>query len=209
MNAVSLQRYDANELPDVRWKNGCGTTRELVCRPQGSGLHDFDWRVSIATIAGDAAFSAFPGVDRCIVLLQGGGVRLLSSGAGAVDHRLDVPYAPFRFDGDITLRATLLAGPSTDFNAMTRRGRCRADVAVLRAPSALGLPPRGLVHAAEGEWMIEGANVTVALNTGQGAWWDGVARADLRVSPGQAGTAAVLLVVGIESDTPRAPTGTQ
>ena len=46
-------------------------TREIACWPPGAGLHDFGWRVSIATIAAAGPFSVFKGVDRIIMLLVG------------------------------------------------------------------------------------------------------------------------------------------
>ncbi|TRZ66771.1 MAG: hypothetical protein D4R98_05460 [Comamonadaceae bacterium] len=42
----------------------------------GSGISDFDWRVSIAYIASNGPFSAFPRVDRIITLLSGGGIAI-------------------------------------------------------------------------------------------------------------------------------------
>jgi environmental stress-induced protein Ves len=37
-----------------------GETREIISWPQGAA--EFDWRASIATIAADGPFSAFPGL---------------------------------------------------------------------------------------------------------------------------------------------------
>lgn len=38
--------------------------------PPGAGMDSFAWRVSVATIARPGPFSAFPGVDRQIMLLE-------------------------------------------------------------------------------------------------------------------------------------------
>ena len=81
------------------WKNGAGLTRELAISPADASVDDFDWRISVAAIERDAPFSAFPGVDRCIVLLRGAGMRLRSVD-GAIDRRLTQAYAPHRFSGD-------------------------------------------------------------------------------------------------------------
>lgn len=109
------------------WKNGGGTTREIAAWPPAAGLEAFDWRLSIADIAADGPFSAFPGIDRQIVLLDGDGVRLRARD-GSFDHRLSAVGEPFAFAGEATVDATLLGGPTRDFNVMTRRGRCRASV---------------------------------------------------------------------------------
>jgi environmental stress-induced protein Ves len=192
------ERYDLRILAAVPWKNGGGTTREIVCRPAGADLDAFEWRASVATIAADGAFSAFPGVDRSITLLQGGGVRLRDADDAGFEHRLDVRCAPFAFDGGRALQATLLAGESLDFNVMIRRGRCRADVRVARQETTIQPQARGLVHVAAGAWTISSAAAfTERFDEGQGLWWDGSAPGALHAAP--LDTASALLVVTIHA----------
>ena len=162
------QRFDLAALAAVPWKNGAGLTREIVCRPAGAGMNDFDWRVSIASITAPGPFSAFDGVDRVIVLLEGGGVRLRSADA-RIDHRLDVPLAPFAFAGEAVLACELLGGASTDFNVMTRRDRCRAEVRVLTGDTPLRAANARLLFAVRGNWRVDGLE---PLTPGSGAWWD-------------------------------------
>ncbi|NSX02307.1 HutD/Ves family protein [Cupriavidus gilardii] len=128
--SLSLQRrrFALTELTPMPWKNGGGTTREIAAWPPAAGLDTFDWRLSIADIAADGPFSAFPGIDRQIVLLDGDGVRLRARD-GSFDHRLSAVGEPFAFAGETTVDATLLGGPTRDFNVMTRRGSCHASVA--------------------------------------------------------------------------------
>ena len=190
-----IERYDVRALPAIAWKNGGGTTREIACRPAGAGLDDFDWRVSIAAIAANGPFSGFPGVDRCIVLLRGGGVRI-ESNDGEIDHRLEVPRLPFTFDGGCALHVTLLGGESEDFNVMTRRGRVRADVHVVDSACTLRPASRGVVHAARGQWTLDGdEHVAGPLAAGQGIWWDGPTPGEIRLAPHS--PAASLLAVDI------------
>lgn len=170
-----LQRFSIADLPATPWKNGGGSTREIVCRPQSAGMDGFDWRVSIATIAQAGPFSAFPGVDRVIMLLEGDGVHLRSS--GGIDHRLDQTHEPFAFPGDVALDCTLLGGASTDFNVMTRRGTLRADVEVLRGASGIPVAPRGLLLALRGNWQLHGDDTKQTWVAGQGIWWDAAPRA--------------------------------
>jgi uncharacterized protein len=77
----------ANEYRRERWRNGLGWTREILQRriddAPASDAAPWDWRLSIAEIERDAAFSAFPGIDRELVLLAGNGVRLRFADAGA------------------------------------------------------------------------------------------------------------------------------
>lgn len=163
------QRFELAALAAVPWKNGGGLTREIVCRPAGAGIEAFDWRVSIATIDAPGPFSAFDGIDRVIVLLDGAGVRLHAPGSG-IDHRLDAPLAPFAFAGEAALACELLGGASTDFNLMTRRARCRAEVRVLSGATALRFGDAGLLFAVRGHWRVAGDQ---RLAPGCGLWWDG------------------------------------
>ena len=158
-----FHRFALADLTASPWKNGGGSTREIVCRPPGAGMDGFDWRVSVATITRSGPFSVFTGVDRVIVLLEGDGVHLRS--ADGMDHLLDQPLQPFAFSGDEALDCTLLGGESQDFNVMTRRSALRAEVAVLRAASALIATSRGLLLAARGRWALFADGTTCLLYT--------------------------------------------
>lgn len=163
-------RFDCADLPTMLWKNGGGITREIVCQPPGAGMEDFDWRVSIATVASDGPFSAFPGVDRVITLLRGTGVYLASDD-GTLDHRLDSPLQPFVFPGEARVVGRLLAGPSEDFNVMTRRATCRAEVRVLRQAGETSAT-QGLLLAARGMWSVQAqGHLAQALHEELGLWW--------------------------------------
>jgi environmental stress-induced protein Ves len=114
------------------WKNGGGITREIAAFPEAG---DFFWRLSLATVAGDGPFSAFPGVDRTLTVLEGEGIELAVEGMEPARLR---PGAPFAFPGDAAAMSRLLGGTVTDFNVMTRRDRlthrvkpCRADAAAI------------------------------------------------------------------------------
>ncbi|MER7756737.1 HutD family protein [Kitasatospora sp. NPDC097643] len=120
-----IQVLRASERPAMAWLNGGGVTREVAGFPAGAGLDGFDWRVSLADVASAGPFSAFPGIDRVITLVEGPGMALTVDG---VEHVVDAPYRPFAFSGDAVTDCRLLGGPLVDFNVMTRRGRVAADV---------------------------------------------------------------------------------
>ncbi|UGA36971.1 HutD family protein [Chromobacterium haemolyticum] len=44
MTLIRLQ-----DCPPSPWKNGGGSTRQLLISPAGAGLDDFDYRVSLAS----------------------------------------------------------------------------------------------------------------------------------------------------------------
>jgi environmental stress-induced protein Ves len=108
-------------LSQVPWKNGGGSTTQIAVFPPDAGFEDFDWRVSLATIAEDGAFSEFPGVERTLALVEGHGMTLEIDGETMLLSKAD-PVAAF--DGESRVMATLSRGPSTDLNVMTRLDRC-------------------------------------------------------------------------------------
>lgn len=152
---MSALRFDLRTIAPQPWKNGAGLTREIALG--GSSAADFDWRLSVAEVTHDAPFSAFPGIDRCITLLQGAGMRLRADD-GSVDHALTSPLVPFRFRGELPLTATLVDGACTDFNVMTRRGRWHSELVVHRAAAELfGTGPVcdiALLLCCEGTWGV-------------------------------------------------------
>jgi len=151
-------------LMPAPWKNGGGSTTEIAAAPAGAGFDDFDWRVSLATITQDGAFSVFPGIDRTLALVDGEGV-LLDFG----DERVVLsPSEPLiEFAGEDTVHATVTGTTTTDFNVMTRRGRCRHRLEACVVRGTLELNPRAsttLVFVADGECLsVSSARERIAM----------------------------------------------
>ena len=106
------------QLADVApqpWKNGGGTTRELLAWPDADR-----WRVrlSVAEVAADGPFSRFDGVQRWFAVLGGAGVQLVVDG---VTHTLTAASEPFAFDG-------AAATPAGDPTTVTPPFGCRTSV---------------------------------------------------------------------------------
>lgn len=179
-------RFAIADLPRMPWKNGGGSTREVVCHPPGADMDTFDWRVSIATIAQSGPFSVFAGVDRSIMLLEGDGVQLHAP--GRFDHRLVTAGQPFAFAGDEAVDCTLLGGESTDFNVMTRRGVVQAQVQVHHADAWHDSASGGVLLAVHGGWtLLVDGSAPQALQAGEGLWWaDGPRRWQLQAQAEQA-----------------------
>ena len=113
----------AADYPRERWRNGLGWTREILRLPEQG---DWQLRLSIAEIERDAAFSAFPGIERELVLLQGEGLRLRFA-----DGRCETLLPPFqrlRFAGEEELTGELVDGVTQDFNLMWRRDALNAEL---------------------------------------------------------------------------------
>jgi environmental stress-induced protein Ves len=109
----------------MRWKNDGGWTTEIE-RDPADCASDFRWRISIAEIERDGPFSPFPGVDRELRLLAGNGIALDNGDAPTL--RLVERFQHARFDGEARVDCRLVAGPTRDFNVMTRRGSTHATL---------------------------------------------------------------------------------
>jgi environmental stress-induced protein Ves len=148
-----LSPADYRRMP---WKNGGGHTTEIATFPAGSDLASFVWRVSIAEVLQDGPFSPFPGVERTLVLLAGGGMRLMGEGAPI---ELRTAFEPMVFSGDATLQCRLLAGPVRDFNLMVRRGTASGNIIVCRdGGGPIAAADTYVCHAAAGaaECIVDG-----------------------------------------------------
>ena len=110
------------------WRNGLGYTTELLSEPDLPTL-GFEWRISIAEVAKDGAFSEFHGCDRILVILDGNGMTL--SHFSGLEDKLTSRFALARFPGDQATYARLHDGPIRDFNIIFKRGVYSANVRVL------------------------------------------------------------------------------
>lgn len=122
------------------WKNGGGTTAEIAIAPAAAGFDDFDWRISLATIAQSGGFSVFPGIDRTLALVEGAGVALQIDAAPLFN--LDAAHPLIRFAGEAAVHATVANGATTDFNVMTRRSSCSHQVETLTFSGSYNLARR-------------------------------------------------------------------
>jgi environmental stress-induced protein Ves len=116
-----LRAADRTATP---WKNGGGVTREVAAFPPGAGMDDFGWRISLADVAANGPFSAFPGVDRVLTVIEGAGLVLDVEGQAVA---LDAAAPPLAFAGEARVEARLAGGPIRDLNLMVRRGGWRAQ----------------------------------------------------------------------------------
>ena len=141
------------------WKNGGGTTAEIAVAPADADFAagKFDWRLSLASIERDGPFSAFPGVDRTIMLVDGNGMVLTN--VEKVRMVLDRRYLPQDFPGEWPVDCLLLDGPVRDLNLMANRARVRADwqvIALDRKAAALAKADTLIAHALSGRFELDG-----------------------------------------------------
>ncbi|WP_285247873.1 HutD family protein [Pseudarthrobacter sp. efr-133-R2A-89] len=95
------------------WRNGGGVTREIARQDSSDG--GWDWRVSIADVTKAGDFSAFPGMERVLTVIEGELLLLTVDGA---EQPLE-KYRPFRFDGGAATTGSLPTGDIRDLNVIT------------------------------------------------------------------------------------------
>ncbi len=174
------------------WKNGGGETTEIIAFPEGTGLDEFEWRVSMARVAMDGPFSRFAGIDRTLCVIEGGGLVLEI--AGKPEVVLSQASRPFDFAGDLAVSAHLKMGPITDLNVMTRRGRWSHKV------TRLSLTGPKVIECEEGVTlllsrsqglMMFGKEGTETLDTDDAALFEG--KFNIRLEPASASASAYLV----------------
>jgi environmental stress-induced protein Ves len=144
------------------WKNGLGSTTEIAIAPASDGLADFDWRVSMAQVTTDGPFSTFPDIDRTLLILDGGGLRLTVSNRAPVHIDRTTIHA---FPGDQPTSAVLTHGPVVDLNVMSRRDRLTHHVQRIKVMESLRFQPVAttLLFVERGRVVVESDSPALAL----------------------------------------------
>ncbi|MET3922576.1 HutD family protein [Arthrobacter sp. UYEF20] len=179
------------ELKAQPWRNGGGVTRELARRPKpaaeaatvDAGGQDsaWDWRVSIAEVSKAGAFSAFPGMDRVLTVIEG---ELLLLSVDGAEHPLE-KYRPFRFSGDADSAGALPTGDIRDLNVITRNGSFKGYTSIIELSKKRAHP------VFEGQFGI--------LLQGQATVSPGTAGSEPGVAPGTGSAAVTAPAAAVES----------
>lgn len=76
------------------WKNGFGTSFEVVIYPAESTMakQDFDFRISMAKVSNDNEFSHFSGMKRFLTVIHGSGIKF--------NQKTILPFEILHFNGD-------------------------------------------------------------------------------------------------------------
>jgi uncharacterized protein len=141
------------------WRNGGGSTRELLCWPSAE---DWSLRISVADIDADGPFSSFPGIERWFAVIEGAGVTL----SFPDNKRQLVPGdAPLRFMGTPAPVCRLLNGATRDLNLMTKRGQGAMRQAQSGVDWNEPFVMRGLYAAVDGRWSCGNEHGDALANT--------------------------------------------
>jgi len=172
MNWATIRLTDC---PAAAWRNGGGTTRELVAWPADD---NWRWRMSVASIEANGPFSRYDGITRWLAVLSGAGVRLDINGE---PQTLTPHGAPIRFDGAAATVCELINGPTQDFNLMVNAELHSRAIRVTDAlDAAIAQPSTIAVYAIDRTDITVSGRPTLAVAPGTLAWCQ--VNADTQVS---------------------------
>jgi environmental stress-induced protein Ves len=184
----------------VPWQNGRGVSQQVAVSPREASYEGFDWQVTHTAISADDPFSSLPGLDRQLLLVDGGGLtlRIRSPREGiAFDRRIDAPLEPFAFRGDWEAEC-ILHGPVRVLNVMTRRGRVGARLQIVKPDAAQPVTkPAGetlVVYAARGPVDAWGTWGKATLAADDAILLDEDGATDIAIAPGANRGARLVLV---------------
>lgn len=169
------------ELKAQPWRNGGGVTREVASHsastssPESPGPDGgWDWRVSIADVSKAGDFSAFPGMERVLTVVEG---ELLLLSVDGAEHPLE-KYRPYRFSGDAAAAGALPTGDIRDLNVITRTGVFKGYTSIIELSKKrahpvfegqLGILLQGQAAVAPGPADVEPADSAAAAEATAGA----------------------------------------
>ena len=132
------------------WKNGGGVTHEIA---RHEATDSWIWRLSIAEVASDGAFSRFDGLSRILTVIEGDGVDLHTP-HGIMQAR---PLMPIHFPGALAVDSRLVNGPIRDLNVIYDAQLIDARVALIANPCHLEVgPDRTGFLALAGQTTVDG-----------------------------------------------------
>jgi uncharacterized protein len=145
---MSVSVIHALEVPPQAWRNGGGSTRELLAWPSAQ---DWQVRISLADIVQDGAFSAFPDVQRWFGVVQGAGVALQFADRQVTQT---LTSEALQFDGADAPFCRLLDGPTQDMNLMLRGDAAQGGMLQVSSGVAWqsAMPVRALFTSVPGVW---------------------------------------------------------
>ena len=166
-----------------RWRNGGGSTQELLTWPAKD-----NWlvRISVASIEQSGPFSAYPNIERWFTVVQGDGVVLRF---GQTEIVLRADSEPLRFDGATAPGCELLRDTTRDLNLMVQGDN--GTGAMRRVTSGdpwLSAARFRAVYTAEPAVLIFADHLRTALRADTLAWSDAAAEQRWQLSGASDGT---------------------
>jgi len=167
-----MRLIDADAIAPTAWKNGGGRTRTLLALPDGDAWH---LRISMADVEQDGPFSAYPGVERWLALVEGAGMQLEFGHRTVTLTPLD---APLVFDGATAPFGCLLQGSVRDLNLMNQGGQAAMYRALPDRPWRAQQRSCGLLALRAGRWFCADGR-SAALGRHTLLWLDDAPRVEM------------------------------
>ena len=154
-----IRHADYQTMP---WKNGLGTTREICSKRLGSRMA---WRLSLAQVDADGAFSEFAGMERILTVVQGQGMRLVSP-----DQEYQArPFQPVAFSGGTQITGYCDSTPIENFNLIFDPALIDAQVRIADCSGPVDLAGRSvattIIHVLQGQIVVADGSVLLAEDT--------------------------------------------
>ena len=137
------------------WANGRGTSYEIAS--DRDDAKEWTWRLAMAPVSEDGAFSRIECVNRFLAVVEGAGMLL------SVDRKKlqCKPMQVVQFRGDAITDAALTDGPITDINLMIRRKEADGEMVIVS--EAGPLTGASIVVAVGGSAQLQCGNSTIEL----------------------------------------------
>ncbi len=135
------------------WKNGLGTTQDIICWPHGSEDR-FAWRISLADLKESGAFSDYSDCDRILVLIEGKDVGIDQQGR-LTELGLMTPFA---FDGGLKTYARVKC-PGRDLNLIMRKDQAKGNISCRSGKTEYQVKSRFLGVFSLSDFQIDGTGV--------------------------------------------------
>ena len=162
------------------WANGAGTTTVIASGPDEA---NWQWRLSIADITQDCAFSAYNDTRRQFVPLDAPIHLHFGDQRDMALLRLSVA----RFDGADAPHAHLPDGPTRAFNLMLR-GAAEGELIARPLNGSMWLPrregSRWFVYLLSGQAQLQAGDERVTLSPGAALWIEAQADQSIRIEGG-------------------------
>mgnify|MGYP000159079004 CR=1 FL=1 len=160
MNKLTLANY--KKMP---WKNGLGITYEIVQdrlnKDGNHSLDDFGYRISMADVTSNGAFSLFNHKARLLAVIDGAGMHL------NIDKHHDMTVKTFDvivFDGASEVDSRLIDGAIRDLNVIYDPQRFDANLQWLARPQTVNSQADTVVVLSlEDDTIVSIANQTLTL----------------------------------------------
>lgn len=160
-----LHPVDGASFREQSWANGKGRTTQLAAGPDPER---WNWRISMAHVDSDGAFSVLPGVWRQLAPLDGALELRFADGERMVGTRLKV----LAFDGGREITCHLLDSPGRDLNLMLRNG-LQGELLTRPLVGSMLLPMRSgrwFILQLSGQATLKAADETLSLAAGSALW---------------------------------------